>query len=197
MSEAAKRPALEALLADLASGDSQRAEAAALVLPDHDAAALAALISQSIDKDIDTRWWALRALAGFSQEAARQQLAAALADPEPGVQQCAALGLVRQPYAAAAPALVALLRSPDGLLARLAGDALAALGAAAVEPLAAALGEAPPNAKVEAARALALIGDTRAVPALFSLLGSDSTLLEHWANEGLEKMGVGMAFFKP
>jgi hypothetical protein len=29
------------------------------------------------------------------------------------------------------------------------------------------------------------------------LLDSDSAVLEHWASEGLEKMGVGMSFFSP
>jgi hypothetical protein len=43
---------------------------------------------------------------------------------------------------------------------------------------------------------LALIGDTRAVPALFKLLESESALVEHWASTGLAKMGVGMSFFQ-
>jgi HEAT repeat protein len=51
-------------------------------------------------------------------------------------------------------------------------------------------------ARLEAARALASIGDTRAIPALFDAL-DDSALLEYWANEGLERMGVGMCFFSP
>jgi HEAT repeat protein len=120
-----------------------------------------------------------------------------LADADPLVRQCAALSLTRRPHAEAAPALLALLGDHDSLLARLAGDALVVLGSGAVEPLIAVLDTGRLTARVEAARALALIGDTRAVPALFKLLGSESAVLEHWANEGLEKMGVGMAFFKP
>jgi HEAT repeat protein len=54
-----------------------------------------------------------------------------------------------------------------------------------------------PAARIQAARALALIGDTRAIPELFNALDGDSALLEYWAGEGLEKMGVGMVFFTP
>jgi len=50
---------------------------------------------------------------------------------------------------------------------------------------------------VEAVRALAKIGDQRAIPALFEALDDNSALIEYWASEGLEKMGVGMVFYKP
>jgi HEAT repeat protein len=50
---------------------------------------------------------------------------------------------------------------------------------------------------MEAMRALALIGDQRSIPLLFEALDSDSMLMEYWANEGLERMGVGMIFYKP
>jgi HEAT repeat protein len=93
--------------------------------------------------------------------------------------------------------LIEALESEDSLLVRLAADALVAAGAPAVEKLIAGLESGKPNARIEAARALALIGDTRAVPALIKLLDSDSLSLQHWANEGLEKMGVGMSYFKP
>jgi NADPH-dependent ferric siderophore reductase len=46
-------------------------------------------------------------------------------------------------------------------------------------------------------RVLALVGDKSSIPALFEALDSDSMLIEYWANEGLERMGVGMVFFKP
>jgi HEAT repeat protein len=52
-------------------------------------------------------------------------------------------------------------------------------------------------ARLEAVRALAKIGDERAIPALFDALDNDSALIEYWASEGLEKMGVGMVFYKP
>jgi HEAT repeat protein len=57
--------------------------------------------------------------------------------------------------------------------------------------------EGPYLARLEAARSLARIADPRAIPALFDTLDEDSALIEYWANEAFEKMGVGMAFFKP
>jgi HEAT repeat protein len=54
-----------------------------------------------------------------------------------------------------------------------------------------------PQARIEAARALGFIGDARAVPQLFKALDGDSAILEYWADQGLERMGVGMVFFNP
>ncbi|MCW5873600.1 MAG: HEAT repeat domain-containing protein [Anaerolineales bacterium] len=184
-------------LADLQSGDPDRAEAAAAALPAHGEAGLAALHPLLQDENEDTRWWAVRALAGFESHAASEQLTAALDDTGLSVQQCAALALSQQLWPGSVPRLAAHLASEDSLLARLAGDALVAQGSEAVPTLIAVLEGGSAAARVEAARALALIGDTRAIPALFKLLDSDSALLEHWASEGLQKMGVGMAFFKP
>ena len=97
----------------------------------------------------------------------------------------------------AAPALVAMLGDPDRLCAELAADALVAIGAPAVEALLEVLENGSPQARLGAARALAQIGDERAIPAFFSLLDDDSALLEYWAGEGLERMGIGMLFFDP
>ena len=70
-------------------------------------------------------------------------------------------------------------------------------GAAAVPALLDLLETGLQAVRLETARTLAMIGDTRAIPALFNALDEDSALMEYWANEGLERMGVGMAFFKP
>jgi len=189
---------LAARLADLQSGDPARAEAAAAALPAFGEAGLAALLPLLQDKNEDTRWWAVRALAGFASPAASEQLTAALDDASLSVQQCAALALSQGHWPGSVPRLAELLASTDSLLARLAGDALIAQGSDAVDALLAVLAnEDMQPATVEAARALALIADTRAIPALFALLDSPSAMLEHWASEGLQRMGVGMAFFKP
>jgi HEAT repeat protein len=74
---------------------------------------------------------------------------------------------------------------------------LAAIGSPAVESLIQVVEEGPHLARLEAARALAKIGDTRSIPVLFNTFDQDSALVEYWANEALEKMGVGMSFFKP
>lgn len=188
---------LAELLAELDSQDPERAEAAAIALPAQGEAGLSALGLRMQDPSAERRWWAARGLAGFTQPTAGELLSEALGDPDSSVRQCAALSLSKRPELKAMPGLVQMLQADETLEARLAGDALVALGAVAVEPLIAVLEAEALNAKVEAARALALIGDPRAVPALFKLLDSNSAVLEHWISEGLDKMGVGMSFFQP
>jgi HEAT repeat protein len=184
------------LLSDLTSGDTERAEAAAVELPEHGEVALAKISKLVENSNIDTRWWAVRALAGFPEGEAGNLLITRLKDADSSIRYCAALGLGQKQRETAIPLLIEILSSNDPLLARLAGDALVAQGLAAVEPLIAALGGLPVAAKVEATRALALIGDPRSISALFKLVDSDSPTLEYWVSEGLEKMGVGMRFFQ-
>ena len=45
-------------------------------------------------------------------------------------------------------------------------------------------------------RALAMIGDQRAIGTLFTALDDPSAIVEYWADEGLVRMGIGMVFFK-
>jgi HEAT repeat protein len=185
------------LIADLSSGDTPRAERAAVELPEHGPNAITSLRFLLTSQEPDKRWWATRALAGFKEQEAGKALAGQLEDPDASVRYCAALALSRQQHNAAIDQLISALESEDSLLVRLAADALVAAGAPAVEKLIASLEIGKPAAKIEAARALALIADMRAVATLIKLLDSDSLSLQHWANEGLEKMGVGMSFFKP
>jgi HEAT repeat protein len=105
--------------------------------------------------------------------------------------------LQQRPDDRAVPALVAALSDDDSLVVRLAANALAATGSAAVPELIKLVEDSPSKIRLEATRALALSGDTRSIPALFNALDSDSTLMEYWANEGLDRLGVGMTFFKP
>jgi HEAT repeat protein len=189
---------LREVLAELLSGHPERAERAAVLLPQFQQQAIHELSQLAHDPSAETRWWAIRALAEFdSEEAAAALITTALGDSDNSVRQCAALALAKHPQPAAIPALITLLNSSDGLLARLAGDALIATGSEAVPALVETLADDSLQAQTEAARALALIGDTRAVSALFKLLDSDSVILEHWASQGLEKMGIGMHFFQP
>ena len=76
-------------------------------------------------------------------------------------------------------------------------DALIAFGEDAVPALIEVVEKNHQPARLEAARALSAIGDTRAIPVLIKILDEDSALMEHWAGQGLEKMGVGMVFFNP
>ena len=82
----------------------------------------------------------------------------------------------------AAPAgvvpLLFALGDPSEYLARLATDALIHIGAPAVPGLVRALAQdAQPRVRANAARALALIGDTSTIPALFKALEDESALV--------------------
>ena len=187
----------QSLIPNLTSGDDEVAEQAVIQIAALGETALPALFSLWDSADPDKRWWALRALAVIAHPEVPPRLQAALHDPDTAVRQCAALGLSEQPSAAAIPDLTALLADKDRLLARLAGDALIATGNEALPALLTTLESGTQPAKIEAARALALIGDQDAIPALFKAWQDGSAMIQHWAEEGLDRMGVGMQFFKP
>lgn len=149
------------------------------------------------DQRADVRWWAVRSLAEIESPEITPLLITSLDDADVSVRQCAALALQKHPDQRAISALIEMLKSTDQLLSRLAGDALVASGGDAVPALLEVMQADHPAARIQAARALALISDTRAIPELFNALDGDSALLEYWAGEGLEKMGVGMVFFAP
>ncbi len=185
------------LLDELSCGEDERAEAALSHLAVWGPEALQALQERLTDPEPDVRWWAVRGLAEMQDERVPELLVKALADPDMGVRWCAGVALRSHPSEKAVPALVDLLASDEALTRRLAGDALVAVGSPAVDRLLPILrgGELP--ARLEAVRALAKIGDERAIAALYESLDDGSALIEYWANLGLEKMGVGMVLYKP
>jgi HEAT repeat protein len=192
---------IEALRVALAESSDEKAEAAVEHLGKLPAESFPDLIAALQDwlaaPDPEMRWWALRAAAAIPGEGSYRLLLSGLEDSQAAVRQCAAMGLHLHPEAQSVPALVQALQDEDALAARLAADALAAIGAAAVPALVDTLQRGQPAARRLAARALAMIGDPQAIPALFAALEDDSALIEYWANEGLERMGVGMSFFVP
>ena len=145
----------------------------------------------------DARWWALRILAEIPGEQAFSRLLAGLQDKEAEVRQCAALGLREHAHARALPALIAALEDGDNLVIQLARDALVAIGKDATPALLELLEHGAQPVRLQAVRALAMIGDERAIPALFNQLDGNSCWMEYWASSGLERMGIGMSFFLP
>lgn len=188
---------LQTLLGELTSGDDSRAEAAVASLAEIGPNVTASLLALLDSEDVDRRWWAARALAALDDLTARGGLVRALADREGSVRQCAALGLRQWPTADAVPGLVAMLGEKDRLSARLAADALAAIGGAAIAQLIEAATSSDTRVRIEAARALARMEDPNAVPALLGLLDDPSAVVQYWAEEGLERYGLGMVFFRP
>jgi HEAT repeat protein len=179
------------------SGDDARAEAAARALAGAGPQAAAALVQFACSPEWEKRWWAVRALAGIPGEAARTAAMEALHDSEAAVRQCAAMALGSHPAASARRALAAALADPDPLTARLAGDSLAAQGEPAVEELAAAAASPAAGVRIQAVRALARLRHPTAISALFRALDDDSAVVAHWADIGLQGLGIGMVFFQP
>jgi HEAT repeat protein len=187
---------LSALVHELTAGDETMAEAAALALA-LQPGALPALTCLAGDPSPDRRWWAVRALASFHEDAAIRAIASALGDPDLSVRQCALRALVENPSAELAPALVPRLADPDPISARLAGEVLLRIGAEAFPQLVGVLETGTPPARIEAARALALMNDERAIGPLYRALSDESAMVCHWAEEGLERMGQNYLFFAP
>ena len=188
---------LEQLLADLTSGDDARAEAAVPALTVHGEEAIHALI-QAMDSPVsDHRWWVIRALAEFDHPKAREAIGRGLTDPDPAVRHCAALALQQNPTSNALLELIDLLASNDRMLARLASDALASLGEAAVSSLDQAARDEDPAVRIEAVRALANMEHPDAIGPLFKSIDDSSSMVCHYAEEGLDRLGIGMAFFNP
>ena len=183
------------VLDDLFSGDDARAaEAAPLVT----AADLPALQAALAGDDPDARWWAVAAMAYLPGEPATHLLLEAAEDPDASLRAAALHALGQRDGPEAVTALLRAIGDASDFLARLATDSLVRNAPHAVPDLIAALQRDPhPRVRANAARALALIGDPAAIPALFAALEDDSVLVQHWADEGLEKMGVGQVYFKP
>jgi HEAT repeat protein len=188
---------LSYLIDELICGDDVRVEQASNALVRRGADAVPLLLHVIRSSSPDHRWWALHSLARIHHAQADQTLVNALGDPDISVCQAAALSLRQRPLAAALPRLISLLGSEDGLLSRLAGDALAALGAVGTPALAQAATDPSPARRIAAVRALALNEDPAAIPALYVALEDTSGMVEHWAVEGLERRGLGMVYFPP
>jgi HEAT repeat protein len=182
----------------LVSGDDERAERAVPDLAAMGEAAVGRLLSLLEIENPDHRWWAVRALATFDQPAAQRGLCRALADSQfPSVRHCAAIGLREHPTREAIPQLIYALHDQDRLLARLAADALAALGKEAIPELQEACQSSDPAVRIEAIRALATTREPETIGTLLSAIDDPSSIVAYWAEKGLEDLGVGMVFFDP
>jgi HEAT repeat protein len=190
---------LSEFLGAIAAGDDPRTEQAALALARRSDAVLPSLHELLRDADPERRWWAVRTLAAVGTESARTQLIAALDDPDAYVRACAAHGL-GEPGAAleeTVPSLVTCLADTSPLVSRIAADSLARIGSPAVPALIAALEAEGSSVRAGAARALCVIQPEEAVPALCAALDDPSAAVTYYAQEALERLGVGLVLFRP
>jgi HEAT repeat protein len=188
---------LQDLLDDLASGDEERAENAVSPLIELGENAIPALSDLTHASDIDSRWWALRTLAQSPLCRTEWLVPFLLNDPAPEVRQCAALGLAGKVDESAIQPLVHALSDADSMVGSLAVNALVRIGSAAVPSLIETVKSGTQFARIYALRALAEIKDHRAIPIMMKVMGEDSVLLQHWAREGLERLGLDMIYIKP
>jgi HEAT repeat protein len=187
---------LPELLNELTSGSEARAETAVSALIDLGEQAVPALLDLTRSADVDQRWWGLRVLAQ-SPHSQAGWLAPFLNDPAREVRQCAALGLAFKADESAVQPLVQALSDEDAMVASLAVNALVKIGGAAVPALIDLVKDGSQSGRIHALRALAEIRDHRAIPIMMKVMEEDSALLQHWAKEGLDRLGLDMVYIKP
>jgi len=189
---------LESLCAELICADDTRAEVAAARFPEFGLAGMHALRLLSHSQDINVRWWAVRALAGFENiDEVIVDLLAALEDAQSEVRQAAIMAFCHHPTVQSLDLLIRALGDPDSMTSRLASNALILLGSQATMALLDVLNLESHSARLGAARALSEIKDPRSIPGLMKALETNSGLTQYWASLGLEKMGVGMVYLNP
>jgi HEAT repeat protein len=189
---------MQDLLAELTSGDDARAENSIPELVELGMAAIPALLDLTRAAEVDSRWWAVRALAA-SPHTQADDLIPLLSDSAPEVRSAAALALCSHPHESAVEALIKTLADSDPLTAGLAGNALVKIGSPSVLSLLAVVQEAQTGirTKIVALRALSEIRDHRAIPLMMKFLSEDSAILQYWAQEGLNRLGLDMVYIKP
>jgi HEAT repeat protein len=187
---------LRALLNDLTSGNEARAEKAVPSIIELGEDAIPALLDLTRSSDVDHRWWGLRVLAQ-SPHCRADWLVRFLNDPAREVRQCAALGLAIKPEESAVQPLVQALSDEDSMVSSLVVNALVKIGGAAVPALMDVMKAASQSTRIHALRALAEIRDHRAIPVMMKVMEENSALLQHWAKEGLERLGLEMVYVKP
>lgn len=186
------------LLAELTSGDDQRAERSISALVELGLDSIPPLLHLTHSEDVDTRWWAVRALAA-SPHTRTSYLIPLLDDSSAEIRAAAALALCEHPGEEAVEALTKALSDEDSLTAGLAGNALVRVGSPAVPSLLEVLKEASANVRILALRALSEIRDHRAIPAMMNCLNNEneSAVAQYWAQQGLERLGLDMVYIKP
>ena len=189
---------MQDLLANLTSGDEARAEQAVPALLEVGLAAIPALQELTRSPEPDIRWWAVRTLAQSPHCLTEQLIPFLLTDPAPEVRQCAALALAVKADESAVGPLIQALSDSDSMTANLATNALIKLGKSSVPMLIGCVqNTSPQSARILALRALAEIRDHRAIPVMMQVMEEESVLLQHWAKEGLERLGLDMVYIKP
>jgi HEAT repeat protein len=186
---------LQLLIARLGQGSEDERAAAVYALVEHGEPAAVALAPALALRDAETRWWVVAALAQLPGPTATQALVKAMADPDESIRAVAAQALGARQEGTSA--LIAALDDANTFVSLQAASALTRLGPEAVPALVNALRTGLPRVRVGAARALAAIQSRDSVPALVAALQDDSPAVHFYAEQGLQRMGVGALLIKP
>jgi HEAT repeat protein len=188
---------LQTFMDALDAGDDAKTEQAATALGEVGDTAIPTLQRILAAPDPHRRWWGPRALAVLGTDAATDLITASLEDSDPDVRACAVVALSKLKPDRAIHPLVARLSDSSAYVSRLAADALSQFGQPAVDALIDALEVGDTATRAGAARALCAIRPEEAIPALYAALDDRSATVTHYAEEALEKMGVGIVLFRP
>jgi HEAT repeat protein len=188
---------IQDLLAELTSDDT-RAENSIPLLVQIGLAAIPAILDLAHAEEVDSRWWAVRALAA-SPHTRTVDLLPLLNDPAPEVRAAAALAICDHPHESAVAALIKSLADKDSLTAGLAGNALVKIGCPSVLSLLEVVQDASIGIQTRsvALRTLSQICDHRAIPVMMKSLSEESAFLHYWAVEGLNRLKLNMVYVKP
>ncbi|MEA3335351.1 MAG: HEAT repeat domain-containing protein [Chloroflexota bacterium] len=187
---------LDQLLQAIGADDDEAAEAAIIELADHECDALALLLDLHTSDNADYRWWAVRGLAAVAEqspdcrEATMPALLLSLGDPDDAIRCVAPLALGQMRAICAIPAMTVLLSDQSGWVRGAAADALAMIGEPAVPALGTALHDERDGVRVRAAYALYRIHSERSAPWLFPALNDPNHLVQSYAYEALDEMGL-------
>ena len=194
-------PGMDDLIKAILGGEDEGAEPAvpALAAMDH-AEVVSELARRLPDANSDGRWWIARTLATLPAPQSAVTLIQMLDDSDSDVRACAALALGELHALVAAEgadALAAHLADESAHVAEVCTVALRRIGAAAVPTLVRALQEGAAIERIRAAKALAPIESQQAIPALIRALDDEDAIVTHYAEDALERMGVGMVLLQP
>ncbi len=188
------------LVQKILSGQDEQAEPAVEPLAAYHDEAVEALAESLAGADADARWWIARTLAAIHTSQSAALLTKMMGDPDSGVRTCAAMALGELGSLAGAEgaqALAAHLADESAHVAEVCTVALSRVGKPAVPALLRALQEGGPLERIRAAKAFIPIESNDAIPALIHALDDENAVVEHYAEEALARMGVGMVLLKP
>jgi HEAT repeat protein len=189
---------MKELLADLTSGDDERAEKAITPLVELGKVVIDPLLELTRSQNEDTRWWAIRVLSA-SPHTQTLDLIPLLNDSSSSVRAATALAIMNHPSEEAIEELIKTLYDEDSLTANLASNALVKIGSPTTPSLLKVMEEANTNVRILAIRALAEIKDHRAIPVMMKCLNNEheSAVIQYWAVQGLNKLGLDMVYINP